>query len=138
VSKFLITILLATLWFAGCSKQPVPANKPQSTNLEGVTWQLMNFGTHALKVPQKAWIKLEHGRYTGFAGCNGLSGTYQKEGMKIHFTMDPHTMKVCPDLQGENKFRKSLLDVDRYRIDRDGLLVFLKQDKTLLMFMREQ
>ena len=131
-------ILLATLWFAGCSKQPVPVKRSQTIGLEGVTWQLVNFGTHALKVPQKAWIRLEKGRYTGFAGCNGLGGTYQKNGTKIRFTMDPHTMKVCPDLQGENRFRKSLLDVDRYRIDRDGLLMFLRQDKTLLMFMRGQ
>ncbi|WP_456450774.1 META domain-containing protein [Hydrogenimonas sp.] len=75
--KHLFVLFAAALWFAGCAQQPAPNTvASKAPVIEGVTWQLMSFGNHAMKVPQKAWLKLENGKYAGFAGCNGLSGTY--------------------------------------------------------------
>jgi heat shock protein HslJ len=137
VFRNLLIFSVAVVWFAGCTQQPAaPASAERSVAIEGVTWQLMSFGTHAMTVPQKAWIELENGKYTGFAGCNGLSGTYEKRGNAIRFTMDPHTMMACPDIRGENEFRKRLLQVDRYEY-KDGMLKFEKGDEPLLEFMKK-
>ena len=127
---------LAILWFAGCTQQPKPIEKVhESINIEGTRWQLMSFGNHATTVPQKAWIRLSGNRYEGNAGCNGLGGTYTISGNTIRFTMDPHTMLACPDIKGENEFRKRLLEADSYAIEA-GMLVLKREGKKILVFMK--
>ena len=137
--KPLLVLCVAILWFAGCTHRPVPETTATASSipLEGVTWQLMRFGDHALKVPRKAWIKLDRGRYTGFAGCNGLGGTYTREGDRIAFSMDPHTMMACPDMKGETEFRRRLSKVDSYGMN-GGMLVLKSGDRPVLEFMAKE
>jgi heat shock protein HslJ len=129
----------AALWIAGCAQQPGPAETPRSEPvvIEGKRWQLVSFGTHEMRVPQKAWIELSNGRYQGFAGCNGLSGTYTKSGQTIRFTMDPSTQMACPDMRGETEFRKRLLKVRRFALG-DGLLTLKGEKENLLVFMESE
>ncbi|WP_457596606.1 META domain-containing protein [Hydrogenimonas sp.] len=136
--KATLFALTALLFFAGCSQHQPAAPAPaavKAVSIEGITWKLSSFGDHDTPVPDNAWIRLNGGRYEGFAGCNGLSGTYDIEGSHIRFTMDPHTMKVCADIKGENLLRRRLLETDRYAME-EGLLVFSKGSKRLLVFMK--
>ena len=122
----------------GCATaRPPKPSASAAPALEGVTWELMSFGNHVLKVPQKAWIKLDLGKYTGFAGCNGLGGSYTREGESIAFTMDPHTMMACPDMKGETEFRKRLSKVDSYGMN-GGMLVLKSGDRPVLEFMAKE
>jgi hypothetical protein len=45
-------------------------------------------------------------------------------------------MMACPDIKGENAFRKRLMQVDRYTWE-EGMLKFRKGDRTLLEFMKK-
>lgn len=128
----------AALLFAGCAvkSETAPKAEPSEPAITGITWKLTGFGNHSMKVPQKAWMRLEKGRYEGFAGCNGLSGTYTVKGDSIRFTMDPSTMLACPDMRGETEFRKRLLAVESYKRE-NGMLELLKEGKKLLVFLPE-
>ncbi|WP_456382325.1 META domain-containing protein [Hydrogenimonas sp.] len=134
---FTLSVLLAMV---GCSGQPTlpkESAKHELTGIEGKRWQLVSFGNHRTKVPRKAWMRLEEGRYRGFAGCNGLSGTYEREGRTIRFTMDPSTQMACPDMKGETMFRTRLLEVDRFGME-EGLLVLTKEGEKRLVFMEKE
>ncbi len=130
---------LVLVYITGCTKQPSAAEGPKSERVvvEGKRWQLVSFGNHEMRVPQKAWIELANGRYQGFAGCNGLSGTYTIKGQGIHFTMDPSTQMACPDMRGETEFRKRLLKTDRFSIE-EGLLTLKEKKEKLLVFMEKK
>lgn len=131
-----LAAVAAALLFAGCAAKTETAriHEPSEGPITGITWKLTGFGNHEMKVPQKAWMRLENGRYVGFAGCNGLSGSYTIEGDAIRFTMDPHTMLACADMRGESEFRKRLLKVDRYKRE-EGMLELMKEGKKLLVFL---
>lgn len=130
---------VAIVYITGCAKQPAPAETPKRERvvIEGKRWQLVSFGNHEMRVPQRAWIELAKGRYQGFAGCNGLSGTYTLKGEAIHFTMDPSTQMACPDMRGETEFRKRMLKVERFDY-KDGLLVLKGKGGNLLVFMEKE
>ncbi|WP_300368443.1 META domain-containing protein [Hydrogenimonas sp.] len=133
--KMFLAGCVAILYFTGCAQQPKPVQHVVETvHIEGKRWQLMSFGNHAMVVPQNAWMLLHNERYEGFAGCNGLGGSYEKDGKTIHFAMDPHTMLACPDIKGENEFRKRLLEVDAYDFE-DGMLVLKRNGEKSLLFM---
>ncbi|WP_353662813.1 META domain-containing protein [Hydrogenimonas sp. SS33] len=136
MKRQLLIAVTALLAFAGCTAKTQPSLPTQgaSAPLEGVRWQLTGFSDHAVTVPQKAWMRLEKGRYVGFAGCNGLSGSYKLDGNKISFTMDPSTMPACPDMKGETLFRKRLLESDRFKIG-SGMLKLYGGKKVLLVFL---
>ncbi len=131
--------LAAALFISGCVQhtETPPEKTPEPVVVEGKRWQLISFGNHEAKVPQKAWIKLDKGRYQGFAGCNGLSGTYTMKGRSIRFTMDPSTLMACPDMRGETEFRKRLLQVDGYSM-KEGLFTLERKRKKLLVFMEKE
>ncbi len=132
----ILATVAAVLFFAGCAANTQTAKVPEpfQTTITGITWKLTSFGNHTMKIPQKAWMRLENGRYEGFAGCNGLSGTYTLDGKNVRFTMDPSTMLACPDMQGETEFRKRLLAVENYKWE-NGMLELQKEGKKLLVFL---
>ncbi len=129
--------IVAMTILSGCAlkleRAPVPIEAVRS--IEGVKWILTGFGDHRIKAPEKAWIELKDGRYVGFAGCNSLSGRYERRGHKLRFvTEDPHTMIACKEIEKETLFRKRLKEVDRFEI-RDGILWLQKGKKRLLLFL---
>ena len=135
--RFATLLAIATIFLiSGCApKSPSPILTPQvHYPLEGVHWRLTGFSDHAIKVPQRAWMKLKNGRYIGFAGCNGLSGRYRVEGKKISFTMGPSTKMFCTDMKGETLFRKQLLKSDRNQL-KDGMLRLYHGKRMLLQFL---
>ncbi|WP_201353417.1 META domain-containing protein [Hydrogenimonas urashimensis] len=135
--KKIVLAGVAFIYFSGCATQPRPPSQVKKETafvIEGRKWRLMSFGNHRMKVPQRAWILLEKGRYQGFAGCNGLSGTYEMRGKNIRFTMDPSTQMACVDMRGETAFKKRLLQVDRYEM-KDGMLLFSGGKERVLVFV---
>lgn len=129
--------IVAVTFLSGCAVKQERAPKPVKVvqSVEGVKWVLTGFGDHRIKAPEKAWIELKEGRYIGFAGCNGLSGRYERKGHTLRFVSeDPHTMIACKDIDKERLFRKRLKEVNHYEI-HDGMLLMEKGKKRLLLFL---
>lgn len=69
---------------------------------------------------------------TGNSGCNGYNTKYKLDGSKISFEQPGmSTMMYCGD--GENVFRKTMTEVDSYRM-KDGKLEFLMGDVVMMRF----
>jgi heat shock protein HslJ len=103
----------------GASEQPP---------LEGTHWSLAeiygrtvrNFGgTHPAYIVLHSMNK----DFAGSGGCNRLTGSYLKEGRRLHFQVVVSTMMACPGfrMQQEEDMTQALSAAIRYRIDR-GIL----------------
>jgi len=101
--------------------------------LEGTRWRLVSFGYLRMAVPDDIWIKLEGGRFEGNAGCNGLGGAYERHGSRIRFRQGPSTMRACPEMGMETRFRRRLEEVESWEIEK-GRLLLKRAGKPLLIF----
>ncbi len=106
------------------------AAEPQ---LEGTRWRLVSFGYLRMAVPDNLWMRLEGGRFEGNAGCNGLSGAYERYGSRIRFRQGPSTMRACPEMGMETRFRRRLEEVESWEIEK-GRLLLKREGKPLLIF----
>ena len=106
------------------------AAEPQ---LEGTRWRLVSFGYLRMAVPDNIWIWLKGGRFEGNAGCNGLGGTYERQGSLIRFRQGPSTMRACPEMGMETRFRRRLEEVESWEIEK-GRLLLKREGKPLLIF----
>lgn len=125
----------AMLSFASCTAQDASQTQTESqtesqmneTPLEGTKWRLVELNGEKVpalvngKVP---FLKIdsENGRYSAWAGCNGIGGELEKGAMgKIEFARGMSTMMACENMQYEIGLNKVLLAVDNYAI-KDGVL----------------
>lgn len=81
-------------------------------------------------------LKMNENRVIGFAGCNGMSGTYKlEEGNRISFSQMATTMMACPDLDiNEADFLKVFELTDNYTINGDTLSLNVGRRAPLAVF----
>jgi heat shock protein HslJ len=101
--------------------------------LEETRWRLSSFGYLKMAVPDNIWIRLEGGRFEGNAGCNGLSGEYERQGSRIRFRQGPATRMACPNIGMEARFRRLLEEVESWEI-KGGRLLLKRGGSPLLIF----
>lgn len=131
--RFLFTSLLAVILFLGCADMSVK-KKEASISLDGKEWKLVSFGKIRMAVPKKSWISFKDGRYSGYAGCNGMGGEYVVDGNNMTLKAGMSTMMACADMRLETKFRQSMLSVDSYKIEGDNLIL-MHDNHDVLNFM---
>lgn len=113
--------------------EALPEPKQEQQNLIGVKWKLVELNGH--KVQQEGekpfYIELDPmNAFTGFAGCNSLRGHYETRGGKIRFMRIVGTMKGCPALPTEEKFKTVLSRANAFVVD--GKSLQFKDGETLL------
>ncbi|MDT0294912.1 META domain-containing protein [Mesonia ostreae] len=81
-------------------------------------------------------LKMNENRVVGFAGCNGMSGTYKlEERNRISFSQMATTMMACPDLDvNEAEFLKVFELTDNYTINGDTLSLNVGRRAPLAVF----
>ncbi|MDR0955098.1 MAG: META domain-containing protein [Rikenellaceae bacterium] len=74
------------------------------------------------------------GTVTGFAGCNDFSGRYEQSGEKITVDMGAMTMKMCLDMESEDRMAKQMPLVTAFEIDGNQLILFNADGQELFRF----
>lgn len=131
----LLLIAIFSLFVVSCTTNMMAKNDKMYDNaweLEYITGPRIAF--QGLFPDRKPVIKFtrDSNMVNGNSGCNGYSTKYTMNGKMISFA-DPElsTMMYCGD--GENVFRKTMKQVDRYRMT-DGKLEFLMGDVVMMRF----
>ncbi len=102
---------------------------PTNPLLENKRWELTELlgqPISADEIPQVPYIEFdqETGRFSGNAGCNTFTGTYElQEGDRIIFGKAAVTMRACIDMTIENDFLKVLERADNYNVSDSSLVL---------------
>lgn len=129
----LAMLLLVTLLIAACGTAAPAAN------LTNRQWQLIEInGQPPVAAGQPLTITFDSdNRASGFAGCNGFSGSYRLEGAAIAFSQMASTLIACADdaiTAQEMAFHQSLNAAARYELKDSVLSLFDSNGNALLRF----
>lgn len=126
----------------------VRAQPPSTATLENTYWKLLRLGDQAVQVEDNARephlilrVDEDGGRaVSGFAGCNGLAGSFTLEGEHIAFPQLASTLRACATgMDTEQAFHEALAAARRWAIrgeqltlsDADGRQVALFESRYL-------
>lgn len=132
----LLLILIVSVFTVSCSttmtgdKSKLAA---KTWELEYITGPRITFeGLFPDRKPMISFAQ-ETNMVTGNSGCNGYQTKYTLRGNMISFA-EPElsTMMYCGD--GETVFRKTMAQIDQYRIEADGKLVLMMGDTVMMRF----
>lgn len=124
-------LLLVTLLIAACG------NAAPAANLTNRQWQLIEInGQPPVAAGQPLTITFgPDNRASGFAGCNGFSGSYRLEGAAIAFSQMASTLIACVDdaiTAQELAFHQALNMSARYEL-KDNVLSLLNGNGHVLL-----
>lgn len=116
--------------------EKLPEPKQELQTLVGIKWKLAELNGY--KVQQEGdkpyYIELDAmNAFTGFAGCNNLRGHYEARGGRIRFMRIVGTMKGCPALPTEEKFKTILSRANAFAVDGKSLK-FMEGETLLATF----
>ena len=74
--------------------------------------------------------------FSGSAGCNKISGSYETEAGEFSFGPMISTFKACPDMQVEKYITHFLPLVGSYKIEENKLYLYDKNDKSKFIIYR--
>jgi len=129
--RFILISLIASLMFLGCA-EPSVKKEQQQVNFENTNWKLISYGKNRMAVPKKAWISFKDGKYSGYAGCNGMGGEYILDiKNNLELKAGVSTMMACDDMARESMFRELMSKVNRYEIKENILYLFHNNNNVL-------
>ncbi len=127
--KTVISLILVAFFLSSCrSQQQTGAD---TVTLENTRWRLTEVNDKQVETPlggREVYMVLtregDEGRISGFAGCNGLGGSFQTDGATIKF--QPITTRMFCELQMavENAFTEMLTSANNYRINGQSLELY--------------
>jgi len=106
-----------------------------ANSLFGKRWRL----TEVSGVPTnstKPYIEFDETtqRFSGYGGCNRISGNFQLNRSSIKFTQPISTMRACLDTElqiVEGRFFRNLTQVDRFHVEDDVLGLYSRERPSL-------
>lgn len=133
--KVLLLLGILSLIVMSCTTNTVGKDQKLYLNaweLEYITGPRITFQGLFPDMKPKIQFTAGSDMITGNSGCNGYGTQFTLDGNSISFA-DPQlsTMMYCGD--GESIFRKTMKQIDRYRVT-DGKLEFLAGDVVMMRF----
>ena len=133
--KTIIKVMAAASLFlavVGCKSTP-------KYNLTDGEWVMTawydNNGEERMVTQNRPTMKFEEATVTGNAGCNQFMGRYEaKEKDAIKIDMGGMTLKMCMDMEVENRMVTEMPNVTSYKIDGNHLSLYNAQNKELFRF----
>lgn len=130
-----IFVLISALAFIACTGPEKAKNNMPTATLTNTYWKLTRANDRPVTTPENArevHIKFRNdgNRLQGFAGCNGLGGSYVlsgKNGIRISAIT---TKMYCDRMETENFLTDAITKADNYRVTGEKLSLY--QGKNLL------
>lgn len=98
------------------------AEQVPATELTGVKWQLTELMGAVLAEESDIFLQFsEDFRFSGFAGCNHITGIYQVDGLRLSFSGIISTQKACMTETIEAGLLQVLQQVDNFAIQEQQL-----------------
>ncbi|HEU5135000.1 MAG TPA: META domain-containing protein [Steroidobacteraceae bacterium] len=104
-----------------------PASDQSTAQLENTYWKLMTLGDEKVASPAGAReihfvMQSEGHRVHGFAGCNGMMGSYTLNATRLAFSQMGGTMMACTNgMELEQKFHQVFPRVAAWKIEGESL-----------------
>ena len=141
MKPFFLIVIALSLSSTSCALWKKTAEQAQP--LTETIWRLTELSGSAVSVATEhttagdAYIVFsgEEGRFSGFAGCNRFSGSYELSGAnKITLPQIIVTRMFCADMEVENQLLPLLSFVTQYRISGDSLVLLNAKNEVLVRF----
>ncbi|MER3375631.1 MAG: META domain-containing protein [Allomuricauda sp.] len=81
-------------------------------------------------------ININNNRFSGFSGCNRMTGSLFFEKDLLRFTQVAGTRMACPDMGKESEFLKNLQAITKYSIANNRLYLSNGSQENLLVFKK--
>ena len=126
-SFFLIFILAVMLISCSSSEKN---NEFSEKSLDGVKWILKSLNNKKISTPEsrkEIYIEFNtsENKFSGFAGCNNIFGTYTLSNDRIKFGPVAGTEMYCESvMETENEFKKMFETADRIKLKGSELQFF--------------
>lgn len=96
------------------------------TPLVNTYWKLVELNgvpvvTHENQKEAHLMLKIDGNHVAGMGGCNRFTGTYERDGLNLHFGKLAATAMACPYMDEEQAFMKALENVTSYQILGESL-----------------
>jgi heat shock protein HslJ len=142
---FLITVIVLIFGLYACkSKNPgtLDTNTVSVTHPElmGKQWKLIEIMGEPVTYPEgyanEAFIVFDpYGKIHGNLGCNTFYGVYTlQESRRLRFSQVVNTLKMCTNMDVEDKMRQVLEMVDNYSLNNDRLILNRARMAPLALF----
>ncbi len=122
-----LLLVTACLALAAChpAATGAAADATSSASLTGREWRLVELGGRPAGTgagDRAATLRLEEGRASGFAGCNGFGGGYDADGSRLTFSTLASTRMACEQgMQLERDYLAALEATRTFRLTPQGL-----------------
>jgi len=81
-------------------------------------------------------ININNNRFSGFSGCNRMTGGIFYEEDLLRFTQVASTRMACPNMDKENEFLSALQASTSYKLENNRLYLSTPSEENLLVFKK--
>lgn len=81
-------------------------------------------------------ININNNRFSGFSGCNRMTGSIFYEKDILRFTQIASTRMACPNMEKESEFLTALQNIVTYKIENNRLFLSNGSEENLLVFKK--
>ncbi len=134
INLFICFILIA-VFLMSCSSSDKTA-KVTNTPLKKTSWTLYQLNGNPVKSEKDVTINFNESdnKTYGNAACNNFTGTYILSGKNLSFNPLASTKKMCPELEYETVYLKSLQNTVSYKISGNELSLYDSSGTLLMIF----
>ena len=140
--KYNIIFLIFTMFLAfnlsSCSSTKDVQKLSYDQSLKDTKWQLESLNEKAIKkIERVASINFDkENKVYGNLGCNNFFGKFESKNDLLKISQIGSTMMMCQDMSIESLYSKILENVKKYKIEKEILIFFDKDNKEIAKFKR--
>lgn len=140
--KYNIVFLIFTMFLAfnlsSCSSTKDVQKLSYDQSLKDTKWQLESLNEKAIKkIERVASINFDkENKVYGNLGCNNFFGKFESKNDLLKISQIGSTMMMCQDMSIESLYSKILENVKKYKVEKEILIFFDKDNKEIAKFKR--
>jgi heat shock protein HslJ len=123
---------------SSCSSTKDVQKLSYDQSLKDTKWQLESLNEKAIKkIERVASINFDkENKVYGNLGCNNFFGKFESKNDLLKISQIGSTMMMCQDMSIESLYSKILENVKKYKVEKEILIFFDKDNKEIAKFKR--